>query len=393
MAFPFSVLAIIVMQKYTLLREKAYLCAVNLKINTMKRLFMLLSLFLALCATAMAQLHYHEATQFKVIGRPVPDASRVYTRLPDSLKGKVRDALWNLGQNTAGMAVRFCSNARQIGVRWKNHSVFNMNHMTATGVRGLDLYCLQDDGQWVFVNSARPGGRLANKSKIIDNLDGREHEYMLYLPLYEGIDSLEIGVEEGAGIGNPRMALPVESKPVVWYGTSITQGGCASRPGMAATSIVERRLNRVVVNLGFSGNGKLDPEVAEVMAKHDAGLYIMDMLPNCTSDLINEKIERFYTILRKAHPDTPILLVENPIFPPTRFDSEMRKEIEEKNATLAKFYKKFRAAGDKNVFFVSSAGMIGTDNEGTVDGIHFTDLGFERCADYMTPIIKRYLKE
>ena len=239
----------------------------------MKRLSTLFALLLALCATAMAQLRYHEASLFKVIGQPVPDEPRVYTRMPDSLKGKVRDALWNLGQNTAGMAVRFRSDARQIGVRWKNHSVFNMNHMTATGIRGLDLYCLQDKGQWVFVNSAKPQGRLVNKSKIIENLDGKEHEYMLYLPLYEGIDSLEIGVEEGATIDKPRVALPAENKPVVWYGTSITQGGCASRPGMAATNIVERRLNRVVVNLGFSGNGKLDPEVAEIMARHDAGLY------------------------------------------------------------------------------------------------------------------------
>lgn len=359
----------------------------------MRKLSLLLILHLVVCATAMAQLRYHEATRFKIIGQSVPDESRVYTRLPDSLKCKVRDALWNLGQNTAGMAVRFRTNSKQIGVRWKNHSVFNMNHMTATGIRGLDLYCLQDHDQWVFVNSAKPQGRLVNKSKIIENLDGKEHEYMLYLPLYEGIDSLEIGVEEGATIVKPQVALPVEAKPIVWYGTSITQGGCASRPGMAATNIVERRLNRVVINLGFSGNGKLDPEVAEIMAKHDAGLYIMDMLPNCTSDLINEKIERFYSILRKAHPDTPILLVENPIFPPTRFNSEMRKTISEKNATLQKFFKKFRAGGDKKVFFVSSADMIGADNEGTVDGVHFTDLGFERCADYMTPIIKRHLKK
>ncbi len=358
----------------------------------MKRFCLLFMLLLALCVAATAQLRYHEATQFKIIGQPVPDEKRVYTRLPDSLKGKIRDELWSLGQNTAGMAVRFRTDARQISVRWKNRSVFNMNHMTATGIRGLDLYCLQDNDEWIFVNSAKPMERLANKSKIIENLDGKEHEYMLYLPLYEGIDSLEIGVEETAIISKPRVALPVEAKPVVWYGTSITQGGCASRPGMAATNIVERRLNRVVVNLGFSGNGRLDPEVAEIMAKHDAGLYIMDMLPNCTSDLINEKIERFYSILRKAHPDTPILLVENPIFPPTRFDLDMRKKINEKNATLAKFYKKFRASGDKNVYLVSSAGMIGKDNEGTVDGIHFTDLGFERCADYMTPIIKRRLK-
>ena len=359
----------------------------------MKELSLLFALFLAVSVSLSAQTRYYEASQFKVIGRPTLASADIYGRLPDSLKGKVRDELWNLGRNSAGMAVRFCTNARRIDVRWKNHSVFNMNHMTATGIRGLDLYCLQDNSQWVFVNSAKPRERRNNQSKIIDNLDGMEREYMLYLPLYEGIDSLEIGVDDKALIGKPKVALPVEDKPVVWYGTSITQGGCASRPGMAATNIVERRLNRVVVNLGFSGNGRLDPEVAEVMAKHDAGLYVMDMLPNCTNDMINEKVERFYTILRKARPNTPILLVENPIFPPSRYDSETRKAINDKNATLAKFYKKFRAAGDKNVFFVSSADMIGTDNEGTVDGIHFTDLGFERCADYMTPIIKRHLRK
>lgn len=381
------------MQKYILSCEIVYLCAVNLISNPMKKLTLLLTLLLMVSVSSLAQTRFYDASRFKVLGRPTLASTNIFTRLPDSLKGKVRDALWNLGQNSAGMAVRFRTNSKRIDVKWKNHSVFNMNHMTATGIRGLDLYCLQDNGQWVFVNSAKPRERLANQSKIIDHLDGNEREYMLYLPLYEGIDSLAIGVDAEAVIGNPKVALPVEAKPVVWYGTSITQGGCASRPGMAATNIVERRLNRVVVNLGFSGNGKLDPEVAEVMAKHDAGLYVMDMLPNCTSDLINEKIERFYTILRKARPDTPILLVENPRFPPMRFDSETQKTIDEKNATLAKFYKKFRAAGDKNVFFVSSADMIGTDNEGTVDGIHFTDLGFERCADYMTPIIKRYLRK
>lgn len=359
----------------------------------MKKLILTLSLAAAVCLNAMGELQYHEASQFKIIGRPTDASARVYTRLPDSLKGKVRDELWNLGQNTAGIAVRFRSNATSIGAKWKNISVFNMNHMTPTGIRGLDLYCLQDNGTWTFVNSARPRERLSNKATIMEKMTCRDREYMLYLPLYNGIDSLEIGINEGATISAPQLNTPREDKPIVWYGTSITQGGCANRPGMAATNIVERKLNRVVINLGFSGNGRLDPEIANVMAAIDASIYILDMLPNVTTPQLKERIERFYTILRQAHPSTPILLLENPEFPHMRFNTETDSLIREKNVTLKDFYDKFRKAGDKNIFFIKSAGMIGNDHEATVDCNHFTDLGFERCADFMIPILKKHLKK
>ena len=347
---------------------------------------------MALCAGAAAQqMQYYEASRFRLAGCPTDAAERVYTRLPDSLKGHVREALWNLGQNTAGMAVRFRTDATAVGARWKNHTVFNMNHMTATGIRGLDLYCLQDDGTWTFVNSARPGARLANTATIIENMTCRDREYMLYLPLYEGIDSLEIGINSGAHISTPQSPLPLQDKPVVWYGTSITQGGCASRPGMAATNIIGRMLNRVVVNLGFSGNGRLDCEIARIMAHIDAGLYIMDMLPNVTDEELRGRIEPFYRILRQARPHTPILLVETPPFPHMRFNTEVYRKVTQKNATLLAFYRKCRKAGDRQVFFVSTGGMLGTDHEGTVDGNHFTDLGFERCARYLAPVIRKHL--
>lgn len=358
----------------------------------MKKLSLILLINALVCLNAMGELRYHEASQFKIIGRATDASEKIYTRLPDSLKGKIRNELWDLGQNTAGLAIRFHSNATKIGAKWKNHAVFNMNHMTPTGIRGLDLYCLQDDGSWTFVNSARPCEKKTNSAIIMENMSDKDREYMLYLPLYQGIDSLEIGINESAVIGTPHIMLPKDEKPIVWYGTSITQGGCANRPGMAATNILERKLNRVVINLGFSGNGRLDPEIAEVMANVDASIYILDMLPNVTNEQINERIERFYNILRKAHPYTPILLMQNPEFPHMRFNSEVNEKICEKNVTLKSFCNKFRKSGDKNIHYISSEGMMGKDNEATVDCNHFTDLGFMRCADYMLPIIKKYMK-
>lgn len=359
----------------------------------MKKLIFSLAIFAVTCLNVAAQLSYYDASKFQIIGRPDVVSAKAYVRLPDALKGQVRDELWNLGQNTAGIAIRFRSNATEIGAKWRNTSVFNMNHMTPTGIRGLDLYCLQDDGTWRFVNSARPAEKISNKYSIMKNMVCKDREYMLYLPLYNGIDSLEIGVNESAYITMPKANTPRVEKPIVWYGTSITQGGCATRPGMAGTNILERILDRVVINMGFSGNGKLDPEVAEVMAEIDASIYLLDMLPNVTTPMLKDNIEKFYQILRKAHPTTPILLCENPEFPNMHFNVDVDTTITIKNKVLKDYAEKFRKAGDKNVYFIPSKGQIGNDAESTVDCYHLTDLGFLRSAEYFAPIIRKYIKK
>ena len=100
-------------------------------------------------------------------------------------------------------------------------------------------------------------------------------------------------------------------KPIVFYGTSITQGGCASRPGMVHTAILQRRLDHPVVNLGFSGNGKMEPEVVELMAEIDASCFVIDCLPNMDAKEVAERTEPLVRKLREAQPKTPILLVED----------------------------------------------------------------------------------
>jgi lysophospholipase L1-like esterase len=162
---------------------------------------------------------------------------------------------------------------------------------------------------------------------------------------------------------------------------------------MAHSNILSRRLNREFINLGFSGNGKLDYEVAEVMANVDASLYILDFVPNATVAEMEERLPRFLSILRARRPDTPILFVENPLFPHMRFDRRMAEEVRQKNETIRRLVRRLQATGEKNITLLSSQEMLGEDGEATVDGIHFTDLGFVRYANLLYPIIKAYLEE
>ena len=138
-----------------------------------------------------------------------------------------------------------------------------------------------------------------------------DREFMLYLSMYDGVKSIEIGVDKGAYIEQPAVNSPSQEKPIVMYGSSILQGGCASRPGMAFTNIISRETDRTVFNLGVSGNALLDMEIAELMASvKDPGLFILDYVPNSKAERIREAGEEFFRIFREAHPDVPIIFVE-----------------------------------------------------------------------------------
>jgi hypothetical protein len=350
-------------------------------------IYIIISLLIPLSING--QIIFHDASSFPLLGKATQKTETRYERLPDSLKSITRPPVWELGQNSAGLAVRFRSNSTTIAARWELLLNRNMNHMTATGTKGLDLYCLED-GQWRFVNSGRPAGKK-NEAVIISNMQPKEREYMLYLSLYDGVTALSIGIDSLAHISQPEINAPIREKPIVFYGTSILQGGCASRPGMAHTNILSRWLNREVINLGFSGNGKLDYEIAEVIANVDASLYVLDFVPNASPAEIREKTEHFYAIIRDKHPDTPILFVEDPLFTHSLFDQRIAKEIKEKNIAINQVVNLLKERGDRNITLISSENMIGTDGEATIDGIHFTDLGFMRYAELLHPIIKKQL--
>ena len=346
----------------------------------------LIGLLLCTHMTGYAQMVYHDASQFPLLGKAVQRTEMRYNRLPDSLKNISRSPLWNLSKNSAGMAIRFRSNSTRIAVKWENIFNNHMNHMTDVGTKGLDLYCWESNEQWRFVNSARPTGKM-NQAIIISNMQPKEKEYMLYLPLYDGLVSLSIGVDSSATINQPLIDYPVRKKPVVFYGTSILQGGCASRPGMAHTNIISRRLNRECINLGFSGNALLDLEVAKVISEVDASVFVLDFVPNASVEQMKERMETFYRIIRSKHPDTPVIFIEDPNFTHTLYDERIAKEVQRKNDTLKEIFNRLKKENEKNIIFISSKNMLGEDGEATVDGIHFTDLGMMRYADLVYPII------
>lgn len=347
--------------------------------------------FLLISFSLQAQLKSYDASQFRLMGKASADTETLYERLPKKLSTVSRGPVWTLGKNTAGMSIRFSSNTTSVSVKWTLTYDAMMNHMALTGIKGLDLYVLVGE-EWVFVNTARPepNGK-ENSASLITGLLPEMREYLLNLPLYDGVIDLKIEVDESAIMQDPQSKLPLRDKPIVAYGTSILQGGCASRPGMAHTNILSRWLNREVLNLGFSGNGQLDYEIAELMASVDASIFILDFMPNVDVDQINERMEKFYRIIRDQHPTTPILFIENPMFPPSVFDEKMKKTLLKKNDALHQVFRKINKT-DRNLQLISSAGMIGWDGEGTVDGIHFTDLGFMRYAEYLYPTLKAILE-
>lgn len=353
------------------------------------RLFMLAAATW-LCLSAGAAVRYVDASRFPLLGKAAPQGTAQYERLPAAFEQKVRQPVWWLGRNSAGLAVRFRSNTTQVSLRWENLSGAHMNHMTDTGIRGFDLYALED-GQWRFAGSARPGQKKANEVQIVGGMEPQAREFMLYLPLYDGVTKLEIGVDSLSFIDPPQADDPVRRKPLVFYGTSILQGGCASRAGMAFTNIIGRRLHRECINLGFSGNGQLDLDIARLMAAVDAGAYVLDFVPNCNVEQMQDSMKTFYNILRQKHPETPVLFIEQSMKTNARFVPAEWKYLARKNEVFDSIYAEIRRT-DKNVRLLKSAGAIGRDDEATVDGTHFTDLGMMRYADVLTPLLRKMLK-
>ncbi|MBP5315227.1 MAG: SGNH/GDSL hydrolase family protein [Muribaculaceae bacterium] len=348
----------------------------------------------ASAAVKATDLVYYDAREFPILGSVCTDSDHPFWRLPDSLESKSRPELFALGKNSAGIAVRFATDATAIGASWKSLNKFNMNHMTPTGIRGLDLYVMLPDSTWTTVGSARPlQNAHSTRTLIMQNMRKEMRDYMLYLSLYDGVDSLYIGVDSTATICQPWFDLPSRVKPVVMYGTSVLQGGCANRPGMVHTSILGRMLNREVYNFGFSGNAKLDYEIAELMATIDAGVYVIDALPNLKTPEIKERMEKFFRIIRDRRPATPVIFVESVIFPIMRHDQETYETISEKNRTLAEIFARLKASGEKNIYYFKGEDILGDCYEGTVDNYHLTDLGFTTFARNFYPLLKDILKE
>lgn len=334
---------------------------------------------------------WYDVQLLGIEGQGWSDTKATFDRLPGRAEGIVRDAVWGLSRHSAGMAVRLKTDATTIHARWSlTSSGLSMPHMPATGVSGLDLYVKAKAGNWRWLANGRPTAFPENRVTLAQNIPEGDREYMLYLPLYNGVTSVEIGVEKSCYL--ERLPRPEEPKPIVFYGTSITQGGCASRPGMVHTAILGRRLDRPVINLGFSGNGKMEQEVADLLAELDVAVYVIDCLPNMNAEEVAARTEPLVRTLRKAHPTTPILLVEDRSYSDSFLMESKRQRNESSREVFRAAYDRLVAEGVTQLAYLEGEHLLGDDGEATVDSSHPTDLGFMRMADAFEPLLKRLLK-
>ena len=357
-------------------------------------LFLTLLSFSELMAESKEEFRYVDATEFRIINKGWSNTEAPYNRLPAYMKDSVRQNQWWLYTHSSGIGIRFATNSKRIAAHYNLRYNFHMQHMAMTGIKGTDLYYLNDAGKWEYVNTARPIEKDFKADSIqskvyVENLDGEMHEFMFYLPLYDGINWFQIGVDSAATIQYPQVENP-RRKRVVFYGTSIMQGGCASRTGMVATSMIQRDFNLECVNLATSGEGKMDNYMAFCMATIENVLcYVLDPIPNSTQMMCDTLTYDFVNILRHLRPEVPIIMVEGPMYPYAKHDSFFRNYLPLKNEAWKKNYERLKAENPDNLYYVTTEGLTGPEEEGTVDGIHLTDYGFRAYADILEPVIKQ----
>lgn len=329
---------------------------------------------------AAGNILWFDAHQLRVEGMGWRDTQTTYARLPARAMGKVPRAVWALSHNTAGICIRFATDSTTISAEWDGSRDGHMPHMAQTGSAGLDLYRLQKD-KWIYCGTGRPKEAMTSCG-LAANLPNSVTEYLLYLPLYHRVTSLRIGINPNASIAPGFPRPPDRRKPIVFYGTSITQGGCASRSGMCHTALLGRWLQREVINLGFSGSGKMEPVMADLVSEIEAQVYVLECLGNMTTDMVRERLEPFVRTLRQRRPGVPIVLVENP----------HRTSSDEQNVALRQILRRLRADGFSRLTLIPSTHQLEGEENGTVDGAHPTDLGFYRIACAYRPILSRVIR-
>ena len=319
----------------------------------------------------------------------------IFHRLPSSAEENVRNAVWNLSKQSAGLSIRFWSNAPTIHVTYKLKGNIAMPHMPATGVSGIDLYGKTQNGEWTRNWGTYSVNETSTYSFVMDGESNfhKKHgrEYQLFLPLYNEVESLEIGIDSDSFLD----PLPIrQEKPIVAYGTSICQGACASRPGMAWTNILERKIERPVINLGFSGNGRLEPELIDLMSEIDAKIYILDCLPNLSPKKHNTHLLLVNAVkkLKEKRPNTPIILTAHIGYANSFSNKERRAIPTALNNAMQSAYYELKAEGYTSIFMLQKEDMK-LNFDSYVDYIHPNDLGMMQYADAYEKLIREILEE
>ena len=322
--------------------------------------------------------------------------ARYYDRLPAKAQAKVNKSVWDFSRESSGMSVDFTTDSPEIRIRYKllsdklTHGWGDFSNQQGSG---FDLYARAVPGalgpaSWRWMGANKPMS-VAGEDSLVAGMSPGKKRFRLYLPVYNGVESVEIGVRAGAFF---EQETPRKTLPVVFYGTSIMQGGAASRPGLSMSAIIGRKLDVPIVNLGFCGCGRMEPEVAGLIAEIPAAAYVVDCVPNMDASSVKARTGPLVRILRAAHPETPILLVNYHDLPmPAEFASGAVARHKALQASLKNEYDKLAAAGVKNLHYLPGDALIGDDGEGTGDGVHPNALGHFRYAEAYIKALKPIL--
>ena len=324
-------------------------------------------------------------------GRAFNDTEHYYDRLPANVTTNVNGGVRSMKHHTSGMLFRFGTDSKKLSFRWVPYNAgLSMDHMPSTGMSGIDVYRFDEAANaWRYVKTgrivdAKKGGSLSIPWKPGDAC-------IVNLPLYNGIRSFELGVDPESRIESLGPRKSGVDKPVVFYGTSITHGGCCSRPGLGFVNLVGRHLDVPVVGLGFSGSGVMEFEMSEHLARIDASCYVLDCLWNMNSNpknpngrSVERNYEPFIRNLRAKRPDVPIVMAEH--------CNVYGNAKDQKDAFTKALYEKLIAEGWTNLIYLPNDEMYTGDYEGTVDGCHPNDLGMMSMSKAFGKAVREALK-
>lgn len=356
-----------------------------MKTSLSKQLLLICIFSLSIISQGMAQdLIYTDAKTLNLIGKANP-TREYYHRVDTAKYNAMPISVKRLFTNSAGLAIMFKTNSNIISAKWTTANPKTSANMTAIAHKGLDLY-IKRDGKWIFAGVGRTDTNVANAT-IVSNMEDGDKECLLYLPLYDEIKSLEIGITEGSYIES--LDSPFRKKVAI-YGSSILQGASASRPGMAYPARMARNLGVNFVNLGLSGNGKMETAVANMITDIKADAYILDCAPNPSPEEITKRTGYLVTSIRNKYPKAPIIMIQSVVRESGNFDTKARDRVAAQNKNFKAEYEKLKEKGIKDLYYIEGD-LLGSDHDGTTDGVHPNDIGFDRMLKIIEPFVSDIL--
>lgn len=308
-----------------------------------------------------------------------------FRRMPESAARAVNEGVYLLHTNTAGGRVKFKTNSPSISIKAKMPTICKASHFAFTGSSGFDLYVKSDNNTEQYLGSFVPPADITDgyESRLETFFD-KMREYTINFPLYSDVSELLIGIKKDADIEPSQSYL--HSKPVVYYGSSITQGGCASRPGNSYQSRISRELDCDYINLGFSGSAHGEIKMAEYIAALDMSAFVYDYDHNAPdANHLENTHKPFFDIIRKANPELPVIILSSPKYC-------LNPEWQKRRNIIKNTYREAVSDGDKNTYFIDGKELMRyAQFDGTVDNCHPNDLGFYSMAKAITKYLKKVL--